>query len=128
MALQNKPPNNYPFSTKDGKVIPLDIIKAKGLIIQDVGVVDAAITIPVGSNVAIVTSTVDCIIFMGAIPGPLADGVFYPEAMYIHKNILYTISLEEGTIAIRAPAIGTVYIQIIEQWAGLALNVNFNTR
>lgn len=129
----NMPAGIYPFSTQDGKAIPLDIIKPKGLIscAYTNGVV-AHCVIPPDGSVGVLTSSFPCILRFGAVdmPVPPVDGVYYPDAVYIPAGGIITVALTPGPVSVVGAATksGVLYIQLIEQWAGLGLPTQYGRK
>lgn len=126
--MAQAPLDNYPFSTKDGKVIPLDIIRPKSLIVKSFSAVDSTIVLPVGLTVCTLLATEDCFLFLGAVPLSVVSGDINLEALFIPKNMVITTALDGGTVTIRGVNVGTLYMQFIEQWAGLSLDINYTKR
>lgn len=121
------PAGIYPFSTQDGKVIPLDIIKPLGIIVcafEAAGGIVATSVIPGGSVVGVLTSDADCFVQFGlpSLPSALVNNTLYLDTVFILANAVVTVTLPPGAISIvgRAKA-GSLVIQIIDQWVGLGL-------
>lgn len=121
------PAGIYPFSTQDGKSIPLDIIKPTGIMVRSfpaAGGIVSHCTIPDGSVVGVLTSSVECIVRFGAvdIPATLVDDTLYTNAVFIPAGAIVAVVLPAGILSvIGRGAAGTLFIQLIEQWAGLGL-------
>lgn len=130
MAINDTiPKDNYPFATKDGKVIPLDIIKPTGVIIKTFNSDNPlAITIPEGILVAVLSATEACVVQLTTSVIP-SDGVFIEDALYLPANTLVTTTLKAGSInVIGVQRSGRLAIQAIEKWAGLSLDINYTKR
>lgn len=123
---------NYPFATLDGTAIPLDIIKGKGFIRKNITAsTKSTIAIPAGSEVAMVQSTADCILFLddAESAGAIVSGTFYPNAIFIPRGLAITITLKEATASVLGfTEAGILTIQFIEKWAGLSLPTTYTTR
>lgn len=124
------PAGNYPFSTQDGKAIPLDILKTKGLIIQEYNIgSDALITIPAEAEIAVLIASQDCIISVGEIVGPIVNNTLKAKAYYIPKATAVTITVEPGSCYVRGHTLGGVLsVQLIERWVGMGLDTNYIRR
>lgn len=112
----------YPFSTKDGTVIPLDIIRPSGALKKAIPTVTGSALETLGSSttpIVIFRSDVACFVSFGAvavIPGStiVANVVYVPAGVPIvcaPKLTTYSV-IGDG-------AVGTLIIQLVEQWAGL---------
>jgi hypothetical protein len=118
------PSEIYPFSTQDGKAIPLDIIKPAFLIKKSFSTTSSSFTIAEGMRVATVMATAGCLLrFEEDIP-VLVDGIAYASTALIPPNTIVTIALKSGLAYVQSltSEAGTLYIQVIEKWAGLALD------
>lgn len=130
------PEENYPFATKDGEVIPLDIIKSKGIIRSSFNALTSSdITLPAASDVAVLFASEACFIISndGINPTPSlvnpVYGVFYPNVLYVPKNHAITCSLKQGVArVIGETKAGVIVIDIIERWAGLSLDIAYSRR
>ncbi len=118
----------YPFSTEDSKAIPLDVIRPISFIKKSflgVGVAGVLI-IPVGWKVATFFSLSGCIIEFaaGTIPNPPVDGTAYADTLLVPPNCIVTSTVIEGNariISLDNLTAGSVMVQQIQKWAGLAL-------
>lgn len=117
----------YPFATQDGKAIPLDIIKPSGLIFTNfTDSADVSITIPEGYPVAAIIANTACFIRFGDSIGTLVENTFYNNLLLIPSNTITIVSLIVGSAKVRGLTdSGSVYLQLIEKWAGLALDKQF---
>jgi hypothetical protein len=131
MALDpNVPSQNYPFVTQDGEVIPLDILKPKTCYLQDISVgVTDNISIAESTGVAIIYSSVDCLVSFGADITSIAYNTPYTDSLFVPKKHMITITVEDGNVYMRPlTENGFVSIQFIERWAGLAPDLSFSRR
>lgn len=116
----------YPFSTSDGKHIPLDIILPLGARIINFTTVGTTFSVPSSFSLLSVKCTVDAVLdFTGA--GNYGDTT-WASACILHANAVQTIKLPSDAVvasmAIRplVSGSGVLLIQNIQKWAGLALN------
>lgn len=119
------PAGIYPFATQDGKAIPLDIIKPEGILLQTFGVgSSSSFTLPEGSLVGTFTATSACLVRFGTdLPGSLAADTLYAETLLIPAETTVTCALTAGLVyVIGLVEEGTIYVQLIKKWAGLALD------
>lgn len=112
--------DQYPFSTADGKVIPLDIIRpSRCLRIPFTGVASPPVDIGVATPILVLRASADCFIGFGvaaAIPSSTPS-----------LNIVYLMASEALVVSPKSPSIsvigdsaaGNLTIQVVEQWAGL---------
>lgn len=128
MAIQNAPQDNYPFSTRDGKVIPLDILRSKYYLYQDFTAgASAPITLPVGTTVVAMYADEDCVI----VPESTADIVFaantpLTKAIMLPRKHVVIAAIPEGAARVRGLTLaGRIHIQVIEQWVGLGLDIQY---
>lgn len=118
-------PDLYPFATQDGKHIPLDIIKPKGLILVNLNnIAISTIAIPEDATICTLFTTHLAIGQQGvAMPGLINPEVFYEGMFYLPPVTTIVLSLAPGDLHLRTidNVAATVYIQFITKWAGLAL-------
>lgn len=133
------PVDTYPFATKDGRVIPLDILRSKGLIYQAFNKnTSNEINIPLKAEVAIVYATQDCLLFLNENElAPvvinsitLLPNTIMPSALIIPKTHAICVVVTEGIARVIGLGLnpGFIYVQIIEKWAGLDLPINYTNR
>lgn|SRR5574337_114699 len=120
----------YPFATQDGKSIPLDIIRPSGLIFRDfIAGTPLPITIPEGYPVAAIISDSACLIKFAGNIGTLIANTLYADLLLVPAGTIIISSVVAGNGAVQGlSAAGTVYIQLIEKWAGLALDKQFTRK
>lgn len=128
MATSN-PVNDqlYPFSTEDGKTIPLDIIRPVGLLACSFAGSGAAsvVIIPAAWSMASFYSKGGCIIQFGAttLPSGLSNNTEYLNTLLVPPGCLVVSTLlpGEGRVFSLDGTAGQVFIQRIQKWAGIAL-------
>lgn len=120
----------YPFSTQDGKAIPLDIIRPSGLLYRNfTELAESSLNIPDGYPVAAVIADKPCLVkFAGSI-GILAEDIVYSDLLIVPANTITIVSLLSGVGAVKGlTEAGTIYVQLIKKWAGLALDKQFTRK
>jgi len=124
------PSEVYPFATQDGKAIPLDIIKPSGIITKTFTLAAASFTIPAGYKVGTFLATVGCLVRFGAtLPNPLVDATLYEDTLLVPNDTIVTSSILSTTVYVKGLAeSGTLYVQLIEKWIGLALDKQFTRK
>ena len=114
----------YPLSTPDGTSIPLDVFKPHSVVLLSFSnmVASAVVAIPDGIEIASLYSTEDCIVQFGGtavIPG---NGVNKADALILTKDVITNVAPPLVTMTvIGITAAGSLRIQFIHKWAGLAL-------
>jgi hypothetical protein len=114
----------YPFTTNDGKAIPLDIVKPIGVTkyalltdaLTDVNTLEE-------NTVVVLYSTVDCLIsFTGTLAIlPVVNGTTYTDSIFVPAGTLMTVEPIFGSgKAVALDAAGSLYVQQVEKWAGLS--------
>ena len=114
----------YPLSTPDGLSIPLDVIKPHSIVLLNFTTMTASavVAIPDGIEIASLYSTEDCVIQFGGTAAVPANGVNTPNALVLTKDVITVIAPPLVTLtAIGLSTAGSLRIQFIEKWAGLAL-------
>lgn len=121
------PSQVYPFATQDGKAIPLDIIRPAGLIqlaFNNSSVVN--FTLADTYTEGVILATTACVVRQGSTIPSIVDGTFYQDMFLVYTDTLITVSLLPGPIYVKGlTGSGTLYLQLIEKWAGLALPKQF---
>ena len=112
------PSQLYPFSSQDGKAIPVEIAEPLALVKYTlVANTKKDVTVPAGWVVGWLYSDVD-IIFSHSdvdLPTSLVDGTSYANATFIPKRRPYMIKWTPGDSSILPLASGSVYLMKIEQ-------------
>lgn len=119
----NKPSQVYPFATKDGQVIPLDIIKPLSIIYSSFNFSTLnSISLPDGTCIGLFFSTEDCIVQFNGAGIALAEDTLIAKAIYVPANWVVTSSFIPGEAKIQGlTKSGRLVCQVIEQWAGLTI-------
>lgn len=128
MAEQNL--EVYPFSTQDGKAIPLDILKPKGLMfcIAD-PLIPKTLDLGAEAQVALITATGTAIASFSDSLSALVPEFMYEDGLLIPKDTFVATLLLGRYLNVRAMSEScTVYVQLIEKWAGLALPLQFTRK
>lgn len=121
------PKGIYPFATQDGQAIPLDIISPAGLIRKSfISAASSVVVLPEGYSVGVFYSSTDVLVSFGADHVTLADGAVSTDTMLVPAGTLVTAAFNSGNAYVKGLASsGDLYIQLIEKWAGLALNTQY---
>ena len=123
MPNTNIPSEQYPFATQDGKAIPLDILKPLGLLILPFTTdAVASISLPESSAVAMMIASEACLISFDHSLVTVPTNEFLSKVLLVPYNNVVSCSIPSLDIKVRGvDANGTLYVQLIEKWAGLAL-------
>lgn len=112
----------YPFSTREGDAIPLEIIRPRSLVqfTMPAGT-PVSVTIPQAYGSCYVYSTKDCILQFAttALPAALVSGTEYFNAMIIPANTLLNMMATPGAAQLLCPSGGVLTVVSIDQWAVL---------
>ena len=119
----------YPFSTQDGKAIPLDILKPSHLFHISFTTTSSSITLPEGAQVAMFMATVGAIVSFGAAVSFAGGSWNQANSLYVPKDIIVSSTVKDSTIHVRGvEGSGSLWVQIIEKWAGLALTKQYSRK
>lgn len=115
----------YPFSTADGKAIPVDIARVlnyKQLAFSN-GVSTTLKNLPSGSKLFVILASADCFVRFGtAVPNPPVDDTEYSEMQLLPANVFTLVTTELTQFGVRGvSSAGNFYIWSIEKWAYLTL-------
>lgn len=126
----NTPSELYPFATQDGKAIPLDILKPQGLLILPFTTdAVASISLPAGSTVAMLIASEACLVSFDHSLATVPTNEFLSEVLLVPYNNVVSCSIPSLDIKIRGvDNPGTLYVQLIEKWAGLALDRQYQRK
>lgn len=120
----------YPLSTPDGISIPFDVIRPSGyLAVNTALTVSGQIAIPAGCEIISFTTTEDCIVRFGANASIPSSGVVLGDAVHIPREMRITVAPTAEFFTVIAEGIaGVLRCQLIDKWAGLALQTQYNKR
>jgi hypothetical protein len=112
--------NQYPFSTFDGQVIPLDIIRPAGCFVLPFDAVIGLSPIDLGVEIPILVleATQDCFVSFGRVAE--IPAIFSLDTIFLKKGKSLTVAPKATTISVIGwIASGDLIVQLVEQWAGL---------
>jgi len=120
----------YPLSTPDGISIPFDVIRPSGYMAVNTALtVSGQIAIPAGCEIISFTATEDCIVRFGANAAIPSTGVVLTDAVHIPRDMRITVApVAEFFTVISEGQVGVLRCQLIDKWAGLALQTQYNKR
>lgn len=120
----------YPFSTQDGKAIPLDIVQSKGFLFKSFTLTAASFTVPADKLVGVCFASESCLIRVAqTLPSSLTEDFDYSDTLLLPKGMAVTTVFTPGIYYVRGLDLaGTVYIQFVEKWVGLALERQFGRK
>lgn len=120
----------YPLSTPDGISIPLDVIKPHSFIRKATALsVSGSISIPDVVEIISFAATEDCYICFGGIATIASDGVLQPNVVFVQKGTRVTVAPTANNFTVLAlDTAGYLYCQLIDKWAGLALQTQYTKR
>lgn len=123
-------PELYPFSTQDGKSIPLEIVSPNGMIVQALTTSWSTVVLTELYNLSVIFSSVDLFLDeTNTASGTPTSGTSYAGWIFIPANTAVTLTLPTASIKVRAVAgSGNLYINGIQKWAALALPRQYNTK
>lgn len=116
----------YPLSSQRGDAIPLEIIKPLSLVAYNfIAVTSGDITIPASYNCCWLYATKDCILAftVANLPAALVSGTEYLNTIFIPANSPIAIQVTPGEASLLGlNEDGILYMNSIQQWAGLVQN------
>lgn len=120
----------YPLSTPDGIAIPFDVIRPYGFIRKATATaVSATVSIPDVTEIISFSATEDCIVCFGGTAIVASDGALQLNSVFIQKGTRVTVAPTFNTFTVISLSVaGYLYCQLIDKWAGLALETQYNKR
>lgn len=120
----------YPLATQDGKAIPLDVLKPAAFVKLALTTTEAAFDLG-EYRLASFLATADVILRFGTVTiGFITSGIPVPDALFLPQGTYIMALMPVGTF--RAKTLGAatadVYVQCIEQWAGLGLDKQYTRK
>lgn len=119
----------YPLSTPDGKAIPLDIIRPRGVFRIPIGQT-ASILYPLVDTdpIVILRSTVGCFVRFGEV-AIIPSTAMISNQLYLAAGDITIVSPHVQSLsAISESSNGFLTVQLLDKWMGLAAEVNYNRR
>lgn len=111
----------YPFSTSDGKVIPLDIIRPVGTLrlAFTSGVASATATLDSLYPIVVLKASADCFVSLGGI-AVVPNETLVPNLTHLFAGDTEVIAARLDSITVIGDGTsGNLTVTVIEQWAGL---------
>lgn len=120
----------YPLSTPDGIAIPFDVIRPYAFIRKTTALaVSAVVNIPDAIEIISFAATEDCIVCFGGTAIVAPDATIQLNTVFIQKGTRVTVAPTANTFTVIATeAAGFLYCQLIDKWAGLALQTQYDRR
>lgn len=119
----------YPFSTKEGEIIPLDIIRPSGALKKAIptGTGTTAETLGTAATpIVILRSDVNCFVCFGNI-AVVPGSTIVANTVYIAAGETVVCAPGSTTYSVIGDgATGTLIVQLIEQWAGLGHETSYS--
>lgn len=111
----------YPFSTSDGKIIPLDIVRPVGTlrIAFSNGVASAPSELGAAIPIVLLKASADCFVSLGGI-AVIPGASLIPNLMHLFAGDVEVVAPRLGTITVIGDGgAGNLTATVVEQWAGL---------
>ena len=122
------PVDIYPLSTSEGVAIPLEVVAPTGyMFLHFSDVATAVIALPATSDMIILNSDEDCILrFSNNLAVLPAEGIVVPDTLFLRKNMQVVVYPQQKFLSVRRLVLdGTLHIQFIDTWHGLALATQY---
>jgi len=119
----------YPFSTRDGKVIPLDILRPKSVArIPFLDATPSAVLNLVDSTpILVLRATGNCIVRFGEAPTILSTSLIQ-GGLFLGAGEIQIVSPTSPLLYVMGDGTpGDLIVQVVERWLGLAADVNFRS-
>ena len=120
----------YPLATADGVAIPNDTIRPAGsyAIPIESGTGSTEIVFPTGYNTLVLYATIGCLVkFGGTAVAPSAT--IQDDSVYLPTSTLMTVSPPVMAVSgITVAGSGTLFVTLVEAWAGLSLELQTTRR
>lgn len=123
----------YPLSTPDGQAIPLEVIKPLAYVSIPFTLAGFSTVVDLTATyldkILVAFSEEGCYLSSLAIPVAPVSGVISPSIIYVPAGIAIAFVTNSTSLsAIGNTVLGTVHIQIVDTWAGLALETQITRR
>jgi len=120
----------YPLSTPDGIAIPFDVIRPIAFIRKAFDVtVSVSVAIPADCEIISFTATEDCLVCFGGTAIIGVDGAIQADTVFVQKGTRVTVAPTAASFTVISYAVaGYLYCQLIDKWAGLALQTQYVKR
>lgn len=121
----------YPFSTKEGEVIPLDIIRPAGVMRKNFvpGAASTSDTVVAATAIMVLEATQDCFVRFGAaavVPVSGTPSTIITDQIYIQAGRIVVCSPKDPNFTVIGDTTpGVLTIQLLEQWAGLGHEASY---
>ena len=118
----------YPLSTADGEAVPLDVIAPTGyMYIKFSSVATSVLPLPATSDMIVLNADEDCIIsFANVVADFPAERTFVPDVLFLRKSMQVIVYPQKKFISVKRLRLdGTLHLQFIDTWHGLALATQY---
>jgi hypothetical protein len=119
----------YPFSTSDGKAIPFDVARPSGVIVIPFTNTEGStpISLPTDANVVSLIASEECFIKFAATSTTAllpAENTLEADMIYVHPGHITICSIPTNVgyaSVIGSSTSGTLVMQLLEKWSGIAI-------
>ncbi len=119
----------YPFSTQDGKAIPLEIVRPLAFVFVALSTSYGSVVLNNKFNLAALFASVDCVMDTTGLETTLVAGTTYNGMLFIPANTVVMAALPTITAKVRSIADdGQLFIQGVQQWSALNLARQFTAK
>lgn len=116
----------YPFSTLDGKVIPLDILRPLGALRVSFSAVGTALQdLGIDTPILVLRASQNCFLRFGAV-ATIPTSTILPNTLYLPATEVLVVAPNSSYFSIVSDGVdGVLDIQLIERWRGLAEDISY---
>lgn len=118
------PVDIYPLSTAEGTAIPLEVVSPTGyMFIRFSKTPTNVIALPASSDMIILNSDEDCILrFSNNLATLPEEAKVVPDTLFLRKSMQVVVYPQQKFLSVRRLVLdGTLHLQFIDTWHGLAL-------
>ena len=118
------PVDLYPLATSDGVAIPLEVVSPTGyMFLHFSETPTSAIQLPATSDLLILNCDEDCILrFSNNLATIPTEATVIADTLFLRKNMQMVVYPQQKFLSVKRLVLdGTLHIQFIDTWHGLAL-------
>lgn len=121
----------YPLSTPDGVAIPLEILRPHSYVKKSFtsGAASAVVAVPGNVEIAILSADQDCLVCFGGTAAVPADNTNVASVIFVPQGVRVCVApTADNFTVIGETASGSLRIQFVDKWAGLAVQTQYQKR